>query len=473
MIIGIITDIHIYNEKSLNETINYLKIHIAQTKPDIIVCLGDIFDKITTCIRYAETFKNECYKVFPTWIFLYGNHDGEYPSNNEVKGWHHFLKIFPDAQARVTIQGQGFISVADLEEESNHQDFLLNNVKQNDIILSHGPFSQRLLNLLEEKGAALALNGHTHVFHIQTGEFKKLRQYAMPCFRIGGMNNEPACMSFVYFENKKIKVICQETPLPRFNKPYHGKLRQFDYPENPAEGFIDQPSNWVFHPPLKKGNFSWKGGYGRLQHFENNSLVWDKSYGHPHFDSTPLFPFTHNNTEYLVVAGTWGKSEAGGDFNSAVIIDAYSGNVHLYLPLVGLTAEPILKDGHLYIVGQWHEVMAIDLTAMKIIWENTAFVSHPTLEWRDNRTGGGWGINKPLVGEHVWAVNLRGDLIGYDKKSGRRKFIHHEYIQEPSSIAYSPILGCGSIQSKIIDHEKGIMQFADKLICDLTGEKIY
>lgn len=472
MLIGVITDIHIYNEKSLYETIHYLKLHTAQTKPDLIVCLGDIFDKITTCIQYADTFKNECYKVFPNWIFLYGNHDGEYPANNETAGWQHFLTVFPQAQARVTFQNQSFISVADLEEESDYQEFLLSNIQPKDIVLSHGPFSQRLLDLLESKGALLALNGHTHVFHIQEGQQKKLRQYAMPCFRIGGMNNEPACMSFVSIQESKIKIICQETPLPRFDTSHRESFKTFAYPENPTEGFADAPHNWQFHPPFQKGKYAWKGGYTRLQHYENENLIWDKSFGESHFDSTPLFFFSINNKDFLVVPGTWGKSNPENDFNSAVIIEAYTGIVQLYLPIVGLTAEPILNDGILYIVGQWHEVLAIDLLAMKIIWENTAFVSHPHYEWRDNRNGGGWNINKPLVVRHVWTVNLRGDLIGFDKITGQRRFVHLGHIQGSSPIAYSPYLGCGNIQAKIIDHEKGILQFADKFICDVTGAKL-
>lgn len=472
MLIGVITDIHIYNEKSLNETIQYLKIHIAKTKPDVIVCLGDIFDRITTCIKLAETFKNECYQVFPKWIFLYGNHDGEYPTNNEEEGWSHFLKIFPEAQARVIINGQGFISVADLEEHSNYHEYLLQNTQANDIVLSHGPFSQNLLDQLEAKGAVLALNGHTHVFHIQEGKQKKLRQYSMPCFRIGGMNNEPACMSFVSVENNKIKIVCQETPLPNFENSNQGLLRKFDYPENPTDGFKDSPGHWLFHPPLRSGKFSWKGGYGRLQHFENDTLIWDKRYGSPHFDSTPLFKFTYQQKDYLVVPGTWGKVNPKASFESAVIIEAYSGEPLLYLPVVGLTAEPVVHEEYLYIMGQWHEVMAVQLSSMKILWENTAHVSHPQYLWRDNRDGGGWGINKPIVRDHVWAVNIRGDLIGYDKISGKRKFIHTDFIRGSSPVAYSPFLGCGNIQSKIIDNVKGLIQIGDKVISDVNGEKL-
>lgn len=471
MLIGVITDIHIFNDTSLQEVMKYIKIHLANKKPDLMICLGDIFDKVTTCIAYAQQFKDECYKVFPDWIFIYGNHDGEYPTKGEVKGWQHFLKVFPEAQARHSYHGQNFISVGDLDETSDYHRYLVNNAKENDIVLSHGPFSQNLLNILEEKGVKLALNGHTHVFQIQTGKLKILKQYSMPCLRIGGMNNEPACLSYVAIKDKDIKITCQKTPLPKLNEPQNGPLESFDYPVNASDGFQDEPHHWLFHPPLVKDNHRWKGGYSRLQYFKNNKLMWDKSYGHCHFNSTPLYLFTHQNKDYLVVSGTWGKNETCQDFESAVIVDAYTGEVKLYLPVVGLTSEPFIQNNLMAVMGQWHEVIVIDLNAMNILWQNTAHVNHPVHEWRDNRNGGGWGINAPIIGTHVWAVNLRGDVIGYDKLTGTRKFIHLEFVKVYKPIAYSQILGCGHIKPKFSEH-KDVIVFENQKIHDVTGEKV-
>ena len=473
MLIGVITDLHIYDEKSFNETIFYLKAHLSQTRPDVMVCLGDVFDCISTFIKHGQRFKEACYENFPEWIFIYGNHDGQYALNNEVEGWHHFQTVFPQAQARITFQGQSFISVGDLEKESNYQEFLLRNAQPRDIVLSHGPFSQSLLDQLEMKGITLALHGHVHVFHIQEGALKKLKQYSMICFRFGGRNNEPPCMSYISIKNQVVNITCQETSLPRFQKPYEEPLKQFDYPENTTKGTEDGLDSWAFHPALTVGGFKWKGGYGRLQHFENATLKWEKSFGQHLFNSTPLLKFTHEKADFLVVAGTWGKSgRLKNGFDSAVIIEAYTGEVKLYLPVVGVTATPVIQDGHLYIVGQWHEVVVVDLSEMKILWENTAKVSHPIFEWRDNRIGGGWCTNKPLVGKHVWVVNLRGDLIGFDKKTGQRKFVHTAFIQTPSAVAYSQIFACGKIESEIFDEQKGLMRFSDKIICDLTGQKV-
>lgn len=471
MLIGVITDIHIFNETSFQEVMNYIKIHLENKKPDLMVCLGDIFDKVTTCITYAQKFKEECYKAFPHWIFIYGNHDGEYATKGEIKGWQHFLKVFPDAQARHSYHGQNFISVGDLEETSDYHQYLIKNAKANDIVLSHGPFSQNLLNILEEKGITLALSGHTHVFHIQEGKLKKIKQYSMPCLRIGGMNNEPACMTYVEIKNNVTKITCQKTPLPKLNEPQKGKLESFDYPPNQSNGFQDAPENWLFHPPLIKNNHKWLGGYSRLQYYEGNNLVWDKSYGHCHFNSTPLYLFTHHDKDYLVVSGTWGKSETNHDFDSAVIVDAISGAVKLYLPVVGLTSEPYIQNNLMVIMGQWHEVIAIDLNTMKILWQNTAHVNHPVFEWRDNRNGGGWGINAPIIGTHVWAVNLRGDVIGFDKFTGQRKFIHLDYVKVYQPIAYSQILGCGHIKPKFCN-QKDVIAFENQKINDVTGEKI-
>jgi len=472
MRIGVITDIHIFNQTSLNEVMNYIKIHIENKKPDLMICLGDIFDKVTSFITFAPKFKEECYKAFPHWIFVYGNHDGEYPSNGETEGWEHFLKVFPEAQSRHHYHGTNFISVCDLEEASDYHNYLVKNVQANDIVLSHGPFSQNLLNILEEKGAALALNGHTHVFYIQEGIKKKLKQYSMPCLRIGGMNNEPACMTYVEIKNADIQITCQKTPLPNLEEPQIGKLESFEYPTNNSCGFQDEPRYWLFHPPLIKDNYQWLGGYSRLQCFKNKQLIWDKTYGHCHFISTPLFLFTYSNKDYLVVSGTWGKSDNAGDFDSAVIVDALTGEVKLYLPVVGLTAEPYIQNDIMVVMGQWHEVIAIDLRTMKIMWQNTAHVNHPYFEWRDNRNGGGWGTNSPIIGTHVWAVNLRGDVIGFDKETGQRKFIHLNYVKVFQPIAYSQMLACGNIKPKFC-HQKDIILFENQKINDVTGEKAF
>ncbi len=52
-----ITDIHMNGEGAVNQVIDYLKIATEKHTPDLIICLGDLFDDSLRCEQLGPIFR--------------------------------------------------------------------------------------------------------------------------------------------------------------------------------------------------------------------------------------------------------------------------------------------------------------------------------------------------------------------------------------------------------------------------------
>jgi outer membrane protein assembly factor BamB len=179
-------------------------------------------------------------------------------------------------------------------------------------------------------------------------------------------------------------------------------------------------------PPLRDGEREWLGGAQRLQYRKAGRLVWDQSYGTGLVDACPPTLQSHGGVEHLLVAGTWlrGVGAEQGQFTSLVAVDPETGEEQFRVPVAGVSAPPTVTDGVAYVVGQWREVIAVELATGRELWRERSQTETAGLSYHDAQVGGGWSVCPAAVGRHVWTVNARGDLFGYDRHTGEARWVH-------------------------------------------------
>ena len=159
---------------------------------------------------------------------------------------------------------------------------------------------------------------------------------------------------------------------------------------------------------------------------------------------------------------------------SLLVAEAKSGEELYRLPVVGVSAPPTIVDGILYVVGQWREIIAADLMTGEVLWKRRSQTDSDSLSWYDNRIGGGWSVCPAAVGKHVWTVNSRGDLWGYDRSTGEPVFIYPGAIALNSrpSCTYAPCLGFSSREYHTAITASGdrIFTFNDCRVNDTSGQ---
>lgn len=435
-------DVHIHDDVSLRQTVELLERVVKRYRPDLMICLGDSFDTGTLCREYGPRFRSACESMHHNWLFCYGNHDGEAIEG----GFQAYDAIFHSSQTSIEINGRRIASFADMADPVEGERFVLGDVVQGSIVCCHGNQPQRIIDALAERGAILILTGHKHFHHEQRSADGKCGQLTLSALRFGGMNGDPAGCAIIDVAGGAVDFKWIESELPAF--PMNGRVFESD---DAGSGrvdacFEDDPDSWIICPPLRSGDEDWRGGPSLLEHRVKGERRWLKSYGASWVDNCPLSLHEFQGRRYLILGATWlgiDKRMGVKGLESLLVVDAKSGEELYRVPIVGMSAPPTVVDGVIYAVGQWREIFAVELTTGRTLWKGRSQLEGDGFSWHDNRIGGGWSVCPAAVGRHVWTVNSRGDLFGYDRNNGRLLFSHAASIplNDGSNCVYAPHIG--------------------------------
>ncbi len=184
----------------------------------------------------------------------------------------------------------------------------------------------------------------------------------------------------------------------------------------------------------------------------------------------------HGERSFLIIGGTWVPAPSG-TFASVIVVDPFTGDEFYRVPVIGVSQSPTVVDGVMYIVGQWREIIAVDVATGRELWRRRSQVETPAtadLSWHDCRTGGGWSVCAPAVAKHVWTVNARGDLFGYDRHSGHERFVYPMAVplNAAPTCPFANRLACAPKAFLIAEQTHGGVVFSvnGQRINDSTGE---
>ncbi|PCJ62984.1 MAG: hypothetical protein COA79_02385 [Planctomycetota bacterium] len=465
------TDVHIHDHYSLIQSIELLNNIKQKHSPDLFVGLGDFFDNKTDLLEFGAQFKLGLDNLKTEYLMVYGNHDGANDSyGGEGSGWDSFQKIFGKAQEAQTIQGHHFVTLGDMEQNSNWETFYQENITDGSMVFCHGPLSQNKLDSLSQAGARLVFHGHLHMSVKMLSTNKKCEQIGVSSFRFGGMDRTPPGCAIIDLKDDKYNYTWAISKLPKLDGTYidnNFTTKKLDFYYHKDENrFLQQKE-------LRFKDQTFIGSYYAIQCWKDESLQWETKNGGPAYhDLCPLSYYEWKDKLYLFAGGTWVSSN--NTYKSLRVLDGYNGNIIYDIPIIGLSVPPSKEEGVVYAVGQYRELIAFFIETGEIIWSITCETESESLLWRDNRFGGGWSVTPAMIGEHIWVANFRGDLFGVDKRTGNIKFIHKGIlpIDNDGYGVYAYTLGFVSQNiSREIDSDGNIIfNFNGLLINDRTGE---
>lgn len=422
-------DTHIYDTESAEHVVSLLKNAIEKHHPDLIIGLGDTFNNQETCTQYAPLLNDMLHNLSIHSLLIYGNHDGGTSRGKKLDGWKTFTATFGDPQRTETINGQKFIMLGDMQENSDWEKFALDNTQPGSIILSHAPLKQNLIDQLANLGAIALFSGHTHRSHIQHSTNKDAIQYTLPPLTFGGACYDQPSYGIADTDKHHIKFHLEPCKIP--HTTYNTNIYQNATPPSPQppqdSHFQNNPDDWITTYPLKVDKREWLGDGQHLQYRIDNTIVWDKSYGRGMRGCFTSQLIKENDTEFLIIGGTWLVAKESAKFESIIVINPDTGAEYYRAEVVGVSCAPAYKDGIIYIVGQWREIIAVELASGKELWRQRSQIKNEQskkLSWKDSQIGGGWSTTPAIVENHVWTINARGDLFGYDPKTGKEKFTY-------------------------------------------------
>jgi hypothetical protein len=464
-------DFHILEEEACDLAINCLKTGIDKYKPDIVAVLGDFFHNRPSLEKMGAKLHQSFLDLHDEWIFLFGNHDGMPRIDGSLRvGWDLFESIFGSAQAVHEFGGRRFVKLG-YEKISNWREFALAEASEGSIILSHAPLEDDMLIAVAGKGASLALSGHDHAAsHRVVGECE---QYVLAPFQFGGRDGDTAGFCIVDFTDQGFTFQWVPQTLPRM--PGGTRIVSTRQIHTTRREETDSLAEWCRYIPCIKEDYQWFGGAPRLQCYQKKELIWEKEYGSGILNScTPLF-VTHDDKDFLVIGGTWVMAgepteETFGCFASLVVVDPYTGKEHYRIPVSGVVQPPAVEDGMMYIAGTEREVIAVELETGYELWRTKSEVETEAtrdLCWMGIFTGGGWSVCAPALGRHLWVVNARGDLFGYDKSTGNARFVH------PAAIPVNDIPCCPYANRLAVVAEQFDMETSgEEIIFTVNGQGV-
>lgn len=422
-------DLHIFDRSGLELALAGLRQAVRAHRPDAVVCLGDIFSHQEVLEEFGPAFRAGAESLHPRCIFLAGNHDGSRTDKgrNEL-GWDCFCSIFGPVQQVHVLNGLRLLAIGDCFAESGWPAFLEREARPGDILLRHTPAEGDELERLAGRGMRLVLAGHRHALRRAWSRDGRCQQITHAPFLFGGRSGDPAGCSIIDLIDNEVVFRWSAQAMPAM--PGNHRIAPAPVPAHltlPASaGLGNAATGWAESAPLVIDGRSWVGGIGRLQHRVGSDLRWERRYAASYQDVCSPALFTHSGREHLVVGGTWVGATSGSGFASVLVADPTTGEERYRIPIVGVTAAPACADGILYLVGQWREIVAVELATGRELWRNRSETAATAtgMSWLDGRTGGGWSVCQAAIGRHVWTVNARGDLFAYDLRSGREAFVH-------------------------------------------------
>jgi len=476
MKILVFADAHIFDDGTLDDTLAFLRAAVEAHEPDAVVCLGDLFDSEAACRSLGPRFRDAGRALHRRWLFVYGNHDGGTTGGRMIGGWRAFCDVFGQAQAVHDIGGLRFICLGDQQPRTKWRDFALRHAGSGAVVCAHAPLGQALLDDLAARGVRLVLTGHKHVHHRQPSTDGALRQWTLPPARFNGFGLSAAGCALVDVETGAYRWVRNGLPLLRTNPATFDVGAPLPSPHDAAGHFPGEPDAWLGNAPLRDGEREWIGGPNRLQFRDNGRLVWEWRYArqNDHYCTPGLV--RHGGRAYLLLGGHWHKRTPESDYESLVVADAATGEECYRVRVIGISQPPTAADGVIYVVGQWREIVAVELATGRELWRRRSQVETPAtdgLSWRDGRVGGGWSACPAAVGKHVWVVNARGDLFGYDRATGAERFVHPAAIPLNRSrpCTYAPRLACApaGYETEATPGGSLVFRFNGRGVEDATG----
>lgn len=474
----LLTDVHMNSQTAVEQVVAYLETAIAEHCPELVICLGDLFEDASRCRALGPGFRRRIRSLSAEWLFLYGNHDGSSPGKGgDEIGRQRFESVFGTAQPVIDLHGVRLLVLADQNPDAEWRAFVLEQAGPGTVILSHAPLGQDLLDRLEKKGCRYALSGHMHVLHKQTGSNGQLTQYSLAPFRFGGRHGESGGYAIAEFHENSMDITwCANhpPPLPAADQQVIGTMSSGFGPDTAAH-LPNDPDCWQSAPPLVIGERSWAGGPLRLQHYQKQTLQWERHYADGFADSLTPMVVNEDGQEFLIIGGTWNKRD--GRFCSLMVLDPYTGEERYCIEVIGVSAPPAIADGIMYVVGQWREIIAVELASGRELWRQRSqvdTVDTTELSWMDGYPGSGWSLCRAAVGKHVWTVNSRGDLFGYDRQTGKELFVYPRAVpcSDLLECSYSPTMSCAVRRAEISRDSDGCLLFAwnGKYVHDEAGK---
>ena len=417
---------HISDEESLRYALTALKTAITRQQPDVAISLGDVFNQQSLLETYGAEFCRALLAMHRQWVFVYGNHDGSSTSKGHGDlGWDAFQKVFGPAQTVYQFGAQKIVTLGDQQPDSGWLEYGLSKTEPGTILLSHGPLPQAALDALESKGARFIFSGNDHRFIRKRGVQGRCEQRIQAPFLFAGRTGDVAGYAVVDLSADRLDYRWEMQPLPLM--PGNHRVVPGPKWQMPFSKDDTHPDAWFEGAPCRVGPHEWVGGPARLLYRRDGRLQWEKSYGRSSMSTCAPSFARHNGVDYLIIAGTWVSQPPSREFASLMVVDPYTGSEHYRVKVIGVSNPPTIVDGIMYIAGQWREIIAVDLASGRELWRRRSQVETPAtagLSWYDGHTGGGWTTCQPAVGQHVWTVNARGDLFGYDPVDGRECFVH-------------------------------------------------
>src|SRR5438477_6203214 len=109
-------DLHIFDAESCQIALDCFERSIQKYHPDVIVCLGDLFDTRAFLAQFGPEFHRRSRLLHREWLFVFGNHDGSSTTQGRnEEGWRTFCDVFGPAQYWREIAGHRFVSLGETQ----------------------------------------------------------------------------------------------------------------------------------------------------------------------------------------------------------------------------------------------------------------------------------------------------------------------------------------------------------------------
>lgn len=431
-------DMHISDELSYSVALECFERVIAEYRPELLLCLGDLFDNRNLLLKFGGDFYAKLRRLHDRWLFVFGNHDGSDTSKGRnERGNGAFSEVFGPAQSVQEFGGRRFITLANAQHDSGWESFADEHVRPKSVLLAHEPLNAEAIERIGVRGAQLILAGHRHAFSTSHSADGSCEQRVQPPFLFGGRTGDPAGFNVIDFDadGYTCQWVTQTLPcMPSNARVVNGGWQ----PPYRQSGEV-QLASWCAYEPCRYGTYQWFGGPGKLECYRDGVLQWGRSYGRSGGDTCPPKLVEYRGKHYAILGGTWVTTSAAGAFASVIVVDPFTGDEHYRVPVIGVSCHPTVMDGVMYIVGQWREIIAVELETGRELWRQRSQVETEKtkqLSWHDCQTGGGWSVCAAAVARHVWTVNARGDLFGYERETGRELFVY------PMSVPLNQVPNC-------------------------------
>ncbi len=270
-------DMHISDAASCRVALECFECALRQFRPDVVACLGDLFDNRTFLEQFGPEFHRRLRALHPDWLFVFGNHDGSGNSRGQNDdGWRTFCDLFGPAQYTREIGGHHFVVLANVQSDSGWQEFADAETRAGSVVLAHRPLDAATIERCAGRGARLILAGDAHSSKISRSADDSCEQRVQPPFLFGGRLGDAAGFNVIDFDDDGYSCQWVTQTLPAMP----GNSRVVENAWQPrwrtkSESNFPELAEWCDVEPCRSDEYLWFGGAARLQCYRSGVLHWE------------------------------------------------------------------------------------------------------------------------------------------------------------------------------------------------------